>query len=391
MTLRVGHPSKKGVTDTSDARLDFRNKYVCNADGSPRGGVTSPVGVPLLSATSTMNVQVAAFSLVTVRDGGVVEMANDGPVNVLLEQPPSSQSRIDVIFAKQNDSSSTVSVPDTNDQAVFGVLKGEASATPVKRTDLPAGAEEIGTVLIPSTATATNSSAVVITTTCRFTAAAGGKVPFRTLADLQGWTTAGPGQEAYVFGDATSGNNGGYLWSGSVWLASSGGRVLLRPTVAVPSGGTATVQGSGAVAFDQAVALVLTAFSGFRRYEIKVSTYGVNDGYPNTQNVGMTAQLCSAGTADTATKYYANSNSGIGFWPIGGNGQNGRDITISLSDVSVASTTKGSAWGGAWDSGSGQNVGFTTGLGHLATTAYDGIRLNLGKASGVVSVYGLTD
>lgn len=218
MTLRVGHPSKKGATDTSDARLDFRNRYVCNADGSPRAGVTSPVGAALLSSTSTMNVAVAGLSVATVRDGGVVEMANDGPVNVLLDAPPSSQSRIDVVYAKQNDSSSTVSSPDANDLPVFGVLKGTASATPVKRTDLPAGATEIGTALIPSTATATNSSGVVITTTCPYTAAAGGKVPFRTLAELQAWTTAGPGQDARVFADSTTANNGDYVWSGSVWL-----------------------------------------------------------------------------------------------------------------------------------------------------------------------------
>lgn len=218
MTLRVGHPSKKGATDTSDARLDFRNRYVCNADGTPRAGVTSPVGAVLLSSTSSMNAAVAAFSGVTVRDGGVVEMANDGPVNVLLDAPPSSQSRIDVVYAKQNDSSSTVSAPDANDLPTFGVLKGTTSATPSARTDLPAGAVALGQVLIPSTATATNSSGVVITTTCPFTAAAGGKVPFRTLADLQAWTTAGPGQDARVFADSTSGNNGDYVWSGSTWI-----------------------------------------------------------------------------------------------------------------------------------------------------------------------------
>jgi hypothetical protein len=217
MTLRVGHPSKKGVTDTSDARLDFRNKYVCNADGTPRGGVTSPVGTNLLSSTATMNVSVGAFSAVTVRDGGVVEMANDGPVNVLLDAPPSSQSRIDVVFVKQNDSSSTVSSLDANDQAVFGVLKGTASSTPTARTDLPAGALAIGQVLIPSTATATNSGGVVITTTCSFTAASGGRVPFRTLTELQAWTNPSPRQLVTVFADSTTANIGDYVWSGTAW------------------------------------------------------------------------------------------------------------------------------------------------------------------------------
>jgi hypothetical protein len=217
MVLRVGHPSKKGATDTSDARLDFNNRYVCNADGSPRSGVTAPIGTALVTATATMNVTVPAFSAVTVRDGGVVEMANDGSVHVLLDAPPSSQSRIDVIYVKQNDSSSTVSVPDANDLPMLGVLKGTASASPVKRTDLPAGALELGTVLIPSTATATNSSGVVITTTCTYTAAAGGKVPFRTKADLLLWTNPNLGQSANVF-DGTATSNGDYLWSGAGWV-----------------------------------------------------------------------------------------------------------------------------------------------------------------------------
>lgn len=238
MVLRVGHPSKKGNTDTSDARLDFRNRYVCNADGSPRGGVTSPVGTNLLSSTSSMSVALAAFSAVTVRDGGVVEMANDGPVNVPLDPPPSSQSRIDVVYGKQDDSSSTVSVPDSDDLPVFGVLKGDASSAPVARTDLPAGAIALGQALIPSTATATNSSGVVITTTCAFTAAAGGKVPFRTLADLKSWTTAGMGQDAYVFADTTAANNGTYTWSGLTWvLSTSSPAIIVRRSSTGVSGG----------------------------------------------------------------------------------------------------------------------------------------------------------
>jgi hypothetical protein len=212
MGLRKGLPVKLGMTDADDTRYDFRNLVVCNADGSARGGVTSPVGVPLLSWTATMNVAVAVFNGVAARDGGAVLLSNDGVANVLLDPAPSSQSRLDVIFAKQNDSSSTVSVPDSDDLPDFGVLKGEASPNPVRNpAGLPDGALEIGTVLVPSTATTTSSPDVVITTTCPYTAAPGGSVPFRSFAELQAWTAAGPNQKANVFADADASKNGDYV------------------------------------------------------------------------------------------------------------------------------------------------------------------------------------
>lgn len=219
MTLRKGLPSKKGATDANDTRYDFRNLVVCNADGSPRGGVTSPVGVPLVSATATMNTTVAAFSAVAVRDGGVVLLSNDGPVNVLHDAAPTANSRIDVVYAKQNDSSSTVTTPDADDNAIIAIAKGVAQASPQKPS-IPVGAVELATVQIPAGATATNSGnpSVIITQTAQFTAAPGGSVPFRTVQDLNGWTTAAPRQRASVIADPTATYNAEYLWNGTAWL-----------------------------------------------------------------------------------------------------------------------------------------------------------------------------
>jgi len=219
MALRKGLPAKLANTDADDTRYDFRNLVVCNADGTPRAGVTSPVGVNLLSSTATMNVAVAAFNAVAARDSGAILLSNDGPVNVPLANAPSSNSRIDVIYGKQNDASSTVTSPDANNTATIGAVTGTASATPVKPS-IPTGAVEIGTVLVPSGATATNSSGVVITTTCPYTAAPGGRVPFRTLTDMHAWTTAGTGQGAVVFSDAAGANNDEYRWNGTSWVGS---------------------------------------------------------------------------------------------------------------------------------------------------------------------------
>jgi hypothetical protein len=217
MALRKGLPAKLALTDADDTRYDFRNLVVCNSDGTPRGGVTSPVGVNLLSSTATMNVSVAAFNAVAVRDSGAILLANDGPVNVTLTPAPASNSRIDVIYAKQNDGSSTVTSPDANNTPIIDRVTGTASATPVKPS-IPTGAVELGTVVVPAGATATNSAGVVITTTCPFTAAPGGKVPFRTLSDLQAWTTATVRQQASVISDSTTSNIGEYVWSGTAWV-----------------------------------------------------------------------------------------------------------------------------------------------------------------------------
>lgn len=226
MALRKGLPAKLANTDAGDTRYDFNNLVVANTAGVPWGGVTSPIGPTVLSATATMNVTVAAFAGVAVRDGGVVLLASDGPVSVTLDPAPPSNSRIDVVTARQNDSSSTVSVPDGNDSPVFVVIKGTAAALPV-RPAVPAGSLDLGSVLVPATATATNSAGVVISGPARYTCAPGGAVPFRTRSDMNVWTTGSDwgspqvGQHATVFADPTAGSNGDYVYSGSQWLGGS--------------------------------------------------------------------------------------------------------------------------------------------------------------------------
>lgn len=230
--LRKGLPAKLANTDAGDTRYDFRNFVTCNADGTARGGVTSPVG-SVLSSTATMNVTVGAFSGIAARDGGVVTLSSDGPVSVLLNAAPSANSRIDVITARQNDSSSTVSTPDGSDTPQFIVLQGTAAATPVRPT-VPDGSLDLGSVLIPSTATATNSAGVVISPPAQFTAAAGAAVPFSSKAALDLWATAAVGQKARVFGDAAA-KNVEYVRTASVWSP-----ILLGGTATVPATGTTT-------------------------------------------------------------------------------------------------------------------------------------------------------
>ncbi|HWK19829.1 MAG TPA: hypothetical protein VNR37_03540 [Microbacteriaceae bacterium] len=127
-----------------------------------------------------MAVDVAAFTGCTVRGGGPIFMANDGTVTVSVDAAPGSNSRIDVVYFKQNESASPYS--DANDNPVFGVEKGTAGAVPVKPT-IPTGAVELATILIPSGVSATNAGGVVITQTFPFTATTGGPIWVRNATE----------------------------------------------------------------------------------------------------------------------------------------------------------------------------------------------------------------
>jgi hypothetical protein len=175
-----------------------------------------------------MNVNVTAFTAVAVRDNGAVLLANDGTVAVLLDAAPVSNSRIDVIYAKQNDSSSTVNTPDANDLPVIGFVKGTASSLPTKPA-VPAGAVELGTVQV--SAGNTNTNAAVITQTAQYTAGPGGTVPVRTYDDLTIWASAGAGQAAYVFADPDPSLIGLYILVGGIgWTKQSTYEVDLVPS-----------------------------------------------------------------------------------------------------------------------------------------------------------------
>jgi len=252
MAIRKGLPAKLALTDADDTRYLFSGLVVCNVDGSPRGGVLSPVNVNLVTATATMNVSVARFQGAAVRDGGVILLANDGAANVLLDAAPGANSRIDVIFAKQNDASATVTVPDGDNTPVLGFVKGTASATPTKPA-LPIGALELATVLIPSGATATNSGGVVITQTAAFTAAAGATVPFRTKTALDLWTTAQKDQQAVVLADSSR-----FRYTGSAWEQTGSTVQLKMGTVesvitSTPQRGVGKIAGTSGTRIDVAV------------------------------------------------------------------------------------------------------------------------------------------
>jgi hypothetical protein len=131
-----------------------------------------------------MQVDVAAFEAVASQFGGAILIANDAVAQVVIAVAPASNSRIDVVYVKQNENAAPATDPDNTLQ--LAAVTGVASASPVKPA-IPGGAVELATVLVPAGKTATNQSGVVITQTFQYTAASGGVMMCRNQTELQAW------------------------------------------------------------------------------------------------------------------------------------------------------------------------------------------------------------
>lgn len=109
----------------------------------------------------SMSVTVHPFNAVLNRYGALL-IQNDGDVKVPLSAASSANSRIDVVYVKQNEARSPIS--DGSDVPSFGVVKGTAAATPVA-PGVPDGALALAQVLLPAGVSNTAAAGVVITQT----------------------------------------------------------------------------------------------------------------------------------------------------------------------------------------------------------------------------------
>ncbi|MDJ0323163.1 hypothetical protein QMG61_05220 [Cryobacterium sp. PH31-AA6] len=228
MTIQDAFPGASGTVDTVKLRKDFAGLVVRDSAGVPRGGIFPRHANSLLTARADLYVDVAAFEGASVRGGGPLFQANDGVVQAGPFPAPTANSRIDVVYFKQNENAFGFLDADAN--PIIGILAGTAAASPVKPSlaGIP-GAEEIGTVLMLAGKTATNQAGVVITGTHRFTAASGGVLVFRTTTE-RGLFAASPGQPCYVIA-ATS----AYNWDGSAWVRSGQGDLGFADRGATPA------------------------------------------------------------------------------------------------------------------------------------------------------------
>lgn len=163
MTLRNSLFAVSGKASFLDARRDMSGLFVCDKTTMlPIAGILDRSQDNLVTGnSSSMSVTVHPFNAVLNRYGALL-IQNDGNVKVPLAASPSANSRIDVVYVKQNETRSPMS--DSSDVPGFGVAKGVAAATPVAPS-VPAGALALAQVLLPAGVSNTAAAGVVITQT----------------------------------------------------------------------------------------------------------------------------------------------------------------------------------------------------------------------------------
>ncbi|KJL49147.1 hypothetical protein RS84_00259 [Microbacterium hydrocarbonoxydans] len=166
----------------ADERRIYAGMLVRNADGTPRHGILPAHTGALVTGRAEMAYDVAPFVAATSRSNpGAEFVANDAVTRVVTTPAPASNSRIDVIWVR----SQFALFSDASNDPVLGVTQGVAAPIPTKPS-IPAGAEELGTAVILSTATQTSTAA--ITPTHAFTAMAGGCVFLRNQTEQDAFT-----------------------------------------------------------------------------------------------------------------------------------------------------------------------------------------------------------
>lgn len=163
MTLRNSLFAVSGKASFLDARRDMSGLFVCNKTTMmPIAGILDRSQDNLVTGNSgSMSVTVHPFNAVLNRYGALL-IQNDGNVKVPIAAAPSANSRIDVVYVKQNEARSPMS--DSSDVPEFGVVKGTAAATPVAPS-VPAGALTLAQVLLPAGVSNTAAAGVVVTQT----------------------------------------------------------------------------------------------------------------------------------------------------------------------------------------------------------------------------------
>ena len=186
MALRNSLFAVSGKASFLDARRDMSGLFVCDKSTMmPIAGILDRSQDNLVTGNSnSMSVTVHPFNAVLNRYGALL-VQNDGNANVALSAAPSANSRIDVVYAKQNETRSPMS--DGSDSPIFGVVKGVAAATPVAPS-VPDGALALAQVLLPAGVSNTAAAGVVITQTYIGAALKGDKLLVQNTAQRDALT-----------------------------------------------------------------------------------------------------------------------------------------------------------------------------------------------------------
>lgn len=210
MTLRNSLFAVSGKASFLDARRDMSGLFVCDKTTMlPIAGILDRSQDNLVTGRSdSMSVTVHPFNAVLNRYGALL-IQNDGDVKVPLSAAPSANSRIDVVYVKQNEERSPMS--DGSDVPEFGVVNGVAAATPVAPS-VPDGALALAQVLLPAGVSNTAAAGVVITQTYIGAAMKGDKLQVQTSAQRDALLDVPDGTLLHNVGD-----NCDYVRSDDAW------------------------------------------------------------------------------------------------------------------------------------------------------------------------------
>lgn len=210
MALRNSLFAVSGKASFLDARRDMSGLFVCDKNTMmPIAGILDRSRDNLVTGNShSMSVTVHPFNAVLNRYGALL-IQNDGNVDVPLKAAPSANSRIDVVYVKQNERRSPMS--DGSDVPGFGVVNGTAAAVPVAPA-VPAGALALAQVLLPAGVSNTAASGVVITQTYIGAAMKGDMLRVQTSAQRDALTNAPEGTLLHNVAD-----NCDYVRKGDKW------------------------------------------------------------------------------------------------------------------------------------------------------------------------------
>lgn len=173
-----------GTTEI-EARLADNALFESNNGFDARSGLLAPQSSTVVTGQANMSYNIIPIDPVInrVTNEGVYRFTTTGTTNVPTTAAPTANSRIDVIWVKQNDQSKG----DANNLAVAGVTQGATAASPVAPA-IPAGALELARATVGPNITATTAAS--ITQTFRYAALVGTPVPVRDAATERAEITA---------------------------------------------------------------------------------------------------------------------------------------------------------------------------------------------------------
>lgn len=212
MALRNSIFAVSGKASFMDARRDMSGLFVCDKTTMmPIAGILDRSQDNLVTGNSnSMSVTVHPFNAVLNRYGALL-IQNDGNVSVPLDAAPSANSRIDVVYVKQNETRPPMS--DGSDVPKFFVAKGVAAATPVTPS-VPAGGLALAQVLLPAGVSNTAAAGVVITQTYIGAAMKGDMLLVQTSAQRDAMTMVPEGTLLHNVADACDYVRKGGKWRG---------------------------------------------------------------------------------------------------------------------------------------------------------------------------------